>query len=92
MAKGRIVVNEEACKGCRLCTTICPAHLIQIADTFNSKSYRPAKLVDPEHRCTGCTLCAMICPDVAIIVFREVKVKPQDARPIERAAKLQEVA
>jgi hypothetical protein len=34
----------------------------------------------------------MICPDMAIIVFREVKVKSQDARPIERAARLLEAA
>lgn len=80
MARGRIVVNTEACKGCELCVTICPADLIRLGESFNSKGYRPAELVDPEHRCTGCTLCAMICPDAAIVVFREVKTKPQDAR------------
>lgn len=76
MAKGRIVVNDEMCKGCELCTLVCPYDLIQMADHYNAKGYRPATLTDPEVRCTGCMLCAMICPDTVITVFREVKVKP----------------
>jgi 2-oxoglutarate ferredoxin oxidoreductase subunit delta len=71
--RGRILIQEEKCKGCELCTTVCPYNLIQMADHYNSKGYRPAMLVDPEGRCTGCTLCAMMCPDVAITVFRLVK-------------------
>jgi 2-oxoglutarate ferredoxin oxidoreductase subunit delta len=74
MAKGRIVIDQEGCKGCELCTLVCPYDLIEIAEAYNSQGYRPATLVDPENRCTGCTLCAMICPDAAITVFREVKV------------------
>lgn len=92
MARGRIVVNTEACKGCELCVTICSASLIQLAESFNSKGYRPAELVDPEHRCTGCTLCAMICPDAAIIVFREVKTKSQNARSQVTGESLSEAA
>lgn len=73
LRKGRIVVDEEMCKGCELCTTVCPYDLIHLGSHFNAKGYRPATLVDPQGRCTGCTLCAMICPDVAITVFRQVK-------------------
>ncbi len=80
MAKGRIVVDEEACKGCELCLPMCPTGLIQMADYYNTKGYRPARLVDPHHRCTGCTLCATICPDAAITVFREVKVRSQNGQ------------
>ncbi|MHB1005095.1 MAG: 4Fe-4S dicluster domain-containing protein [Chloroflexota bacterium] len=67
---GYIVVDEERCKGCEICTVTCPVHVIAIGEHFNVKSYRPAVLVDPEHRCTGCTLCARMCPDVAIEVYR----------------------
>jgi len=70
MARGRIVIAEERCKGCTLCTTTCPKDLIQMADYFNSVGYRPARLVDPKEECTGCTLCAVICPDVVITVYR----------------------
>ncbi len=92
MAKGRIVIDVEACKGCQLCATICPSQLIQMADSFNDMGYHPAMLVDPEHRCTGCALCATICPDAAIIVYREVVVKSPDAQPDEAVTPLSEEA
>lgn len=76
MAKGRIKVDEAMCKGCELCTAVCPYNLIDMADHFNAKGYTPAVLIDPDQRCTGCTLCAMMCPDAVITVYREVKVKP----------------
>ena len=73
MAKGRIVVNEELCKGCELCTTVCPKDLILIAaDRFTPKGYHPATLQDPQSFCTGCAICAVICPDAAITVYRWV--------------------
>lgn len=75
LARGRIVINEEMCKGCELCTRVCPYNLIHMAEHYNSKGYKPAYLLDPEHRCTGCTLCAMICPEAVITVFRMVKVR-----------------
>jgi len=68
--KGYIVVDEELCKGCGLCTIACPVHIIELADYFNSHGYHPAVLTEPD-KCTGCTLCAVTCPDVAIEVYRE---------------------
>ncbi|MGB9299143.1 MAG: 4Fe-4S binding protein [Anaerolineae bacterium] len=65
-----IVIDEDKCKGCQLCTTVCPRDLVEMADHFNPKGYHPSKLVDPEGECTGCTMCALICPDVAITVYR----------------------
>ena len=75
MATGRIEVDEALCKGCELCTFVCPYNLIEMGDFYNAKGYKPAILVDPDNRCTGCTLCAMVCPDAVITVFRDVKVR-----------------
>jgi 2-oxoglutarate ferredoxin oxidoreductase subunit delta len=83
LAKGRIVVDQKMCKGCELCTTVCPYDLIHMTDHYNAKGYRPAVLLDPEGRCTGCTLCAMICPDAVITVFRRVKARATPASPIK---------
>jgi 2-oxoglutarate ferredoxin oxidoreductase subunit delta len=69
-----IVIDEERCKGCELCTTVCPkGNLVQMSPRFNAKGYRPSTFVDPEGRCTGCTLCALMCPDMVITVYRTVK-------------------
>jgi 2-oxoglutarate ferredoxin oxidoreductase subunit delta len=65
-----IVIDEDCCKGCQLCTAVCPKDLVKMAEHFNAKGYHPSKLVDPKGECTGCTLCALICPDVAITVYR----------------------
>ncbi len=71
-----IVIDEERCKGCELCTTVCPkGNLVQMSPSFNAKGYRPSTFVDPEGRCTGCTLCALMCPDMVITVYRTVKKK-----------------
>ena len=66
----RILVDEERCKGCGLCTLVCPHNLVQISAHFNVKGYRPATSVDPEGNCIGCANCATMCPDVAITVCR----------------------
>ncbi len=71
MAYGTIVINEDRCKGCELCTAVCPKDLIHMAVYFTPRGYRPAALVDPNGQCTGCLLCSTICPDVAITVYRE---------------------
>jgi 2-oxoglutarate ferredoxin oxidoreductase subunit delta len=83
MPKGRIVVDEERCKGCALCTTACPSELM-VLDTarLNGRGYHPALLADPRGQCTGCALCAVICPDACIRVYRLKAVRP---RPVPAA-------
>jgi 2-oxoglutarate ferredoxin oxidoreductase subunit delta len=73
MAKGRIEIDETLCKGCNLCTSVCPKDLIHLAtDRLTPKGYHPAEIIDPDEECTGCAICAVICPDVAITVYRLV--------------------
>lgn len=83
MAKGRIEINIDTCKGCTLCTVACPQDVIVMSrEHVNAKGYYPAQLADPEGKCTGCALCAVACPDVCITVFRQV---PSKARPAAAA-------
>jgi 2-oxoglutarate ferredoxin oxidoreductase subunit delta len=70
MARGTVVIDADRCKGCELCTTVCPQHVLVMAGVYNTRGYRPATLVDPQGKCTGCTLCAVICPDAVLTVYR----------------------
>jgi len=66
---GKIVINEERCKGCELCVFHCPKQLIVVSESFNKKGHHPAEFRD-SGECTACTVCAVMCPDVAIEVFK----------------------
>ena len=71
MSRGRVVIDEERCKGCTLCVAVCtPKLLVMAADRLNTHGYHPAQLSDPLGRCTGCGLCAVICPEACLTVYR----------------------
>ncbi len=64
----KVIFDEERCKGCELCTTVCPKGIVVMAEErMNSKGYHPATVIDMD-RCIGCAFCARICPDVVIEV------------------------
>lgn len=65
----KIDINRERCKGCCLCTVVCPKQLLSLGDEINLQGYRFATILELG-KCTGCTLCAQICPDVAIDVWK----------------------
>lgn len=70
MAKGRVEFNEDFCKGCNLCVSVCPTQTLALSnERLNAKGYRPAEAKYPE-RCIGCGNCAIMCPDSVISVFR----------------------
>jgi len=70
----RIVIDEVRCKGCLLCTAVCPEEIIRTSSRINPQGYKVVE-ADPERlaSCTGCTACAQTCPDLAIIVYRTKK-------------------
>ena len=78
MAKGRIVIDEERCKGCKLCVSVCPQGILAISSWLNERGYMPAEVTNME-KCTGCSMCAIICPDVCITVYRQVSERRKRA-------------
>ena len=71
MAKGFVVIDVDRCKGCGLCTNVCPAKILALSqDAFNAKGYHPVMVTDAE-KCIGCASCARICPDVVFTVYRQ---------------------
>lgn len=65
----KIEISELRCKGCGLCTTVCPHALLVLSDTLNAQGYTMVEIRN-EDKCIGCALCAKICPDVAILVYK----------------------
>ncbi len=74
----RVTILDERCKGCMLCTTVCPKDVLEQSDRINQQGYKVVEVVD-EESCTGCTACAMICPDYAIRITKLVKPKAKAA-------------
>ena len=73
MAKGKVLIDMDRCKGCGLCTKVCPAKILSLDyDRFNAKGYHPVMVTNPD-KCTGCGVCSMICPDVVFTVYRFIQ-------------------
>ncbi len=73
MAKGRIIIDVDRCKGCSLCNYYCPVHILKLDDSrTNSRGYTPLMVTEPE-KCIGCGFCAIMCPDSVITVEKFIK-------------------
>ena len=69
-AKGKVTFQEDLCKGCGLCVSVCPTKIISLdKGKINKKGYYPAVVTDMDN-CIGCANCAIMCPDVVITVER----------------------
>ena len=69
----KVVICEDYCKGCELCVSVCPLHVLALSSRLNAQGCHPAELID-EEKCNNCTFCARICPDAAIEVYKPVPV------------------
>ncbi len=65
-----IVIDEEFCKGCKVCVEFCPTRVLEMSDTLNRKGYYPP-LVERERECHGCRLCELLCSEFAIFIVNE---------------------
>lgn len=54
-------IREEWCKGCGICVSFCPKHVLELA--VNNKV-----VVTGSDDCIGCGQCQLRCPDFAIEV------------------------
>ena len=44
---GKVTFDSDRCKGCELCTTVCPKHIVVIDKSrINRKGYHPASVHD----------------------------------------------
>ncbi|MFO8033043.1 MAG: 4Fe-4S dicluster domain-containing protein [Desulfohalobiaceae bacterium] len=73
---GRVEIRRERCKGCLLCTLVCPEEILVQSQELNSQGYKVVQVVaGKEQECKGCAFCAEICPDCVLTVYRKPKGK-----------------
>lgn len=65
-----LTFEQNKCKGCELCISVCPKHILGLAEATNVKGYKPAECKD-EASCIGCASCAKICPDSIITIEKD---------------------
>ena len=76
-----LVIAEDRCKGCELCVTACPKHVLELdRGRVNVLGYHPVELTDAAG-CTSCAFCARVCPDTVFTVW----AAPREASREERS-------
>jgi 2-oxoglutarate ferredoxin oxidoreductase subunit delta len=71
LAKGKLIIRTDRCKGCELCISVCPKRVLKIDEVnVNVKGYHPVTVANAED-CIGCGSCALMCPDGIINVYTE---------------------
>ena len=65
VSRGIVHIIEERCKGCGYCIAFCPRDVLELANRYNTKGYRPP-MIKKEDACVNCHYCEIICPDLAI--------------------------
>ncbi|UUX91776.1 4Fe-4S dicluster domain-containing protein [Methanoplanus endosymbiosus] len=79
----KLIIDETRCKGCNLCTTVCPYSIFTEGKKLNERGI-VVPVLDRPQRCTNCRLrnlynrqlcgvCQLICPDQAISWVEETE-------------------
>ena len=79
LSRGTVTIDTAGCKGCELCITACPPHVLTMSTAVNHMGYRYPEL---HPGCTGCGACLYVCPD---FVFEVYRFEQPVATPWERA-------
>lgn len=64
----RIEIYSNYCKGCHICSEVCPKGVLIMVDTPDKWEGTEAEVVRIDE-CTACMLCEIECPDFAIRVY-----------------------
>ena len=59
----RVAIDPEACGGCRLCTLVCPANVLEI---YRENGGKKARVKASQRGCISCNNCRAICANDAI--------------------------
>jgi 2-oxoglutarate ferredoxin oxidoreductase subunit delta len=64
---GVVVIDLDKCKGCKMCTLICPSNVLEM---FGEKRVKQARVKQGLVMCLACDNCHAICETGAISVVK----------------------
>ena len=76
MAKAKVVIRKDRCKGCELCISVCPKHILAIDDTeVNINGYHAVNIIAEEEciACAAAALCVRMVPSIYTELNRRSK-------------------
>lgn len=66
----KIKLDISRCKGCFLCTSVCPKGVLVPSSVLGEKGFGTVELKDADS-CIGCGACYKMCPDYCIEIRDE---------------------
>jgi 2-oxoglutarate ferredoxin oxidoreductase subunit delta len=72
-------IDENLCKGCGLCVSVCPKNVLEISTQITAKGYFPAYQARPQD-CIVCAICCTMCPDVAISITEAAEAEDVEVK------------
>ena len=75
----RLVIDEEACKGCGFCVEFCPTGALELSNSYNRKGYHPPVVIEDD--CLYCEVCELICPEFSIYCAEGPGRPPAEGKP-----------
>jgi 2-oxoglutarate ferredoxin oxidoreductase subunit delta len=73
-----VIIDSEMCKGCNLCTYVCPTGVLIISESLNHLGFHPADYTG--EGCTGCGVCFYACPEFGAITVYKPPKKPRQQK------------
>ncbi len=61
---GRVTIDLETCDGCKLCTVVCPANILEL---YGPKDNLKVRIKEDFTGCMSCNNCYAICAGQAVI-------------------------
>ena len=66
-----VKIDEDRCKGCYICVSVCPKKVLSAGSGSLNRSGYYAAEADAGQECVGCLSCALMCPDGAISLYKD---------------------
>jgi formate hydrogenlyase subunit 6/NADH:ubiquinone oxidoreductase subunit I len=82
--RGRVVISDEKCMGCSMCSLVCPSHAITMIPNQREVEFKGKKLTRKKRpevkvfKCIRCGLCERHCPTDAIYLTDELSCSGTD--------------